>query len=172
LPPSSLPEEDPLAFEMFMGWLYQGIIEEPVDLPGQVRSALKSLVAFAERYDMSELADTTMDSLISQYQNKIPLDSVPVVYQNTKTGSRLRRFYIKALAYASLAKRRFNGKGLCIILRAQKDILPDFLEELMMESGVKQVDPVKLPACTWHGHGKDEPCPTASKKRKRDLNDE
>jgi hypothetical protein len=47
-------------------------------------------------------------------------------------------------------------------------MLPDFLEELRMQSGVLKVRPTNLPACTYHGHGKDEPCPTASKKRKRD----
>jgi hypothetical protein len=70
------------------------------------------------------------------------------------------------------AEAHFSISGmLSRVLKGHKDALPDYIRAMRMQSGVVQVDPFNLPACTFHGHGKNEPCPLASKKRKREEND-
>jgi hypothetical protein len=164
-----LPEDDAVAFEMFMCWLYQGKIEEPSASQMTVRRAWLPLVAFAEKYNVSDFADTAMGFLVKDYVKigEIPWSGAPRAYRLTRTGSRLRGFYIKSLAYSTLHHKNWRSKTLCIHLKAHEDMLPDFLEELRMQSGALRVRPTNLPACAYHGHGKDEPCPTASKKCKR-----
>jgi hypothetical protein len=99
-----LPEEDAVAFEMFMGWLYQGIIEDPSASQIPVRRALFLLVAFAEKYNVSDLADSAMGCLVKDYVKigENPWSGAAKAYWLTRTGSRLRRFYTKSLAYSTL----------------------------------------------------------------------
>jgi hypothetical protein len=173
-----LPENDPAVFGVFMTWLYQDIIEKPTDSAEEVKRErlLIKLVAFAEKYNISDLADSTLDFLINFFSDirQFPSGATTYVYKSTQTGSRLRRLYTKSLAFLTLKRgcKNWVDNYLCATLKSHKDILPDYIEELIVQSRIKLVNPLKLPACTFHGHGKDEPCAIASKKRKRAVDNE
>jgi hypothetical protein len=168
-----LPKVGAVIFELFMTWLYQDIIERPMGSSGDAAAVLTELIAFAENHDIPQLPDSGMDFLLKLMREGAELrgpENTTQIYRMTGQGSRLRNFNAKSLVYKTLAEDGINDwkdDELSLALKGHKDALQDYIRELRMQDGVVQVDPLDLPACTFHRHGKDEPCPIASKKRKR-----
>jgi hypothetical protein len=165
-------------FELFMTWLYQDIIEKPAGSETAVIELLRDLVIFAERYSISDLADLAMDSMIKARKEigKFPGCVNLRMYTTTKPGSRLRKLYIKTLAHITFDRRKntdCTDQILISVLQRHADIFPGYIKELRMRYEMPGVQhPFKLAPCTYHGHGNNQPCPVASKKRKRDVDDE
>jgi hypothetical protein len=171
-----LPRVGAKVFELFMTWLYEDIIERPAGSSNDAAVVVTELIAFAKYYDIFQLADSGMDFLLKFMKENelLKAKKIQMLYNWTKPGSRLRKLISLSLAYKTLTddgSSDWKNDMLSHALRGHKDALPDYIRALRMQSGVVQVDPFNLPACTCHGHGKDDPCPLASKKRKRKEND-
>jgi hypothetical protein len=171
-----LPRVGAMVFELFMTWLYHDIIERPAGSSNGAAAVVTELIAFAEYHGISQLADSAMDFLLKfMKENKLlEAENIKKLYKWTEPGSRLRKLISLSLAYKTLTddgSSDWKDDMLSRVLKGHKDALPDYIRAMRMQSGVVQVDPFNLPACTFHGHGKNEPCPLASKKRKREEND-
>ncbi|QSZ35251.1 hypothetical protein DSL72_008120 [Monilinia vaccinii-corymbosi] len=93
-----MPEDDPEAFELFTHWLYRGSVPRPFDADGF--DHLVSLYVFAEKLCINEVADKTIDAIISgdySMQPEMTPKRVERIWLNTLPTSPLRKWCIHAL---------------------------------------------------------------------------
>ncbi|KAF8859532.1 hypothetical protein BDZ45DRAFT_673277 [Acephala macrosclerotiorum] len=162
---SKLPEDNIHVFKLFLGWLYLGIIEIPST---QFFVDYSHLYAFADKYCISELADATMDKMckVSAHKKWMPTESeITVCYELTPRKSKLSLFFARCLAWVSLhisgdrADKLWTNEGLRDTVKGNDDLSLQFFDLLRFQSGKPLPDPREAPACDYHQHTKDEPCP-------------
>ncbi|KAL5316642.1 hypothetical protein ACEPPN_015691 [Leptodophora sp. 'Broadleaf-Isolate-01'] len=172
-----LPEDDPKAFDMFASWLYRSTVKDLGHEPGD----FIDLFAFAEKYGIVCLMDSTMDSFIGfliKKKTRPGINHFPRAYARTHYGSKLRLFLSRIWAYGVLNEDD-NGKWASSTLvptgEKAQEILIDGMTQLRglnqskSRNGKKLLENPKLaPLCDYHQHGKDEVCPYAKQKRKLD----
>lgn len=67
---ATLPDESSAAFDLFVGWLYRGVIEvDALDI-ADVTICFVDLFVFAEKYDVCELRDNVMDTFLNIFATK------------------------------------------------------------------------------------------------------
>ncbi|TGO17000.1 hypothetical protein BPAE_0456g00040 [Botrytis paeoniae] len=169
---AKMPEDNIEAFKLMLGWVYSGAIEPGIGLTfangDSASTPLLELLILAEKYDINQLVDATMDYLIDLLQEKriIIGESLWVyIYENTRQTSKLRLFFTRLAIYAMRFKdgeftsnpKFWTLKEIHSILAQNSEILMDYLA---LTQGVKlQEDPLIAPPCDYHRHTADEPCP-------------
>lgn len=165
---ATLPDDYPVAFGLFIGWLYKGVVECPADGEGGSVADKIRLYAWAEKYMIRELADKTMEHLIAHLisKNWLPGHSLmSTAYNLTHEGSKLRLFIARCTAYVMLTKSAGSHDGAWSKEKIQKaitensDLGGDALETLRLQDGKLYPDPRLRPACDYHQHGPIEDCP-------------
>jgi hypothetical protein len=174
----SFPEDDPVAFKLFISWLYRGAVEMPLSSTSTSSTGkcevlqLFLLFVFAEKFGIAVLADETMDFItgVLKERNWFPgSDVLTSAYQNTHSGSKLWLFASRCFAFL-ISHYANNTSGGCWSnaklsagLKGHEDILLDVLAVLRWQAGKLQIDPRDQLACDYHQHANTDPCTYAKK---------
>lgn len=159
---ATLPEDDVGAFGCFLTWLYQDKLKPEVFNDCET---MISLFAFAEKYGIVRLMDHFMDTLVhrDKHGNAGPASSNALaIYASTHDHSRFRLYVSRMLAFTldSLPdKDSARSKEIRDAFTKNADLMMDFLGHYRGMRGELLEDPREVPACDYHQHGKDEPCP-------------
>jgi hypothetical protein len=89
---ANLPDDDPKALKLLVGWVYGGKIEVPADAEGPI-DILLGLSAMANKFALSSLADEAIEYLNAMMlaRNWLPSASqMAKAYRLTPSGSKLR----------------------------------------------------------------------------------
>jgi hypothetical protein len=155
---ATLPEDDPLAFEFFLGWLYQDTVNKPLSANECIK-----LFGFAEKYALISLMDNTMDTLLELIKTgRRMLDQVYIenIYRITHESSKMRVFGARCLAFALM---NFLDTGIWSTPTHRDEIIIDSLTLIRSLTPQHEFglfpDPTLDPLCDYHQHGKDEVCP-------------
>jgi len=180
---ASLPTDDPEAFDLFIAWLYADTITPTAS---EDLGAFPSLFAFAEKYQITQLADNTMDAIsqtLLNNKNYLTLENMERAYANTHAKSKLRLFCARSYAYTMASfdeEENWTTEEMIPTGPHSHELLADGLR--IMRSFMKQkispkyqknykdlaINPVRFPPCDYHQHKADEPCPNIRNKRKRE----
>lgn len=162
---ATLPENDPAAFELFLGWIYRGVIDE-----ARFCDHLISLFGLAEKYDLVALMDKTMDTIASRlYSDNLVFGPAQLeyIYSRTCEQSELRLFAARMYAWRILVQPDIGAAETATMLPKGphlNDILIDSqkLMRNLKPKGPNHIiffDPRTAPPCHYHQHGKSEKCP-------------
>ena len=168
---ANLPEDDPLAFELFVAWIYIG----SVNLPDDPNDTLQGLVlvllySFAEKYNIVNLADHAMDIMVKKMKkhNWLPHHQIITLgYERTCEHSKLRLFLSKCFVYVTLQwpevviGGEWTNEKMDLAMKATDDFRRDVYALLRGQSGVKVTDPRCAALCEYHRHGPNEDCPNS-----------
>jgi hypothetical protein len=168
---STLEEDDPEGFKLFLNWLYRDCIELPADADkASPIPAFIHLFAFAEKFVISDLADNTIDTLIKILLQKSWLPSpaeMVLGYKLTPETSKLRLFLSRLFVFMTLRHEEqieandWNNASLATAVQQCGDLLMDSLALMRGKSGLVQKDPRKVSPCDYHQHKAAEACPHA-----------
>jgi len=167
---ATFPEDEPCTWKHFVGWLYKGIIQPQTGGPELVDDRI-NLFCLAEKYGIPDLQDTSMDSLTAILRSSKTSPSLILIlssYSRTSSGSKLRLYM--ARTFVSNALRcgedinNWTNKKLFETLKDNDDLLLDTLACLRLQYDKAFPTPDKQPACDYHQHAQDEPCPYTKKK--------
>ena len=180
---AALPEDDPVSYKMFLSWLYQDRI--PVPQPSRLSGGmceveqLCRLFIFAEKYNIIQLADRTMDLLTDYLKKKnwqLDERTMSLCYQLTHQNSKLRLFVCGSYVYITLhfpfpnktkdGRSLWQNQDMVKLLKNTDDLLADFYGMLRLQAGKLQVDPRDTLPCDYHQHGKNEVCPYMKAEKK------
>ena len=178
---ASLTDEEVASFKLFLGWLYQDRIPVPPSFAqcgmGEIEQLCR-LFALAEKYNVTLLADQTMDFMTAFMKKRCwTLSSVLIgtCYEITHQSSKLRIFACRFHVYQTLhypsdatgtARVTWSNREMLKVLKNSDDLFADFYGMLRLQAGKSRVDPRYELPCDYHQHGKNEMCPyiTAAKK--------
>ncbi|KAI9054889.1 hypothetical protein LZ554_002033 [Drepanopeziza brunnea f. sp. 'monogermtubi'] len=162
---ATLPEDDPLAFELFLGWLYRETVDEISD----ATLYLIKLFGFAEKYTVVTLMDNTMDVLVVALKEKNLLFlqfHMEEIYQITHESSKMRVFASRCFAFALMTCQDTGVWSTTTLMSMTSthryEIVVDSLTlipSLTLQGIGLFPDPRLAPLCDYHQHGKDEVCP-------------
>jgi len=168
---ASFPEDHPIAFKLFVSWLYRETIAplQTIDQCGMTEcQQLCRLFALAEKYEVPLLADACMDAMISfsRSKNGIPnIATITLGYLETFDDSKLRIYLARCCAYIILTSGTETSDGtwsnekLSALFEKTPVIMEDVMPLLRRQAGKMMQDPREVPACEYHQHAKTEPCP-------------
>jgi hypothetical protein len=166
---ATFPEDEPCTWKHFIGWLYKGIIEPQTGGPELVTDRIK-LFCLAEKYGIPNLQDASMDSLITTFRsrNTSPsLFSILPSYSMTSSGSKLRLYIARSFVFDTLVSGEdfhdWTNRKLLEAFKENDDLLLDTLACLRLQYGKAFPRPHQQPACDYHQHAQDEPCPYTKK---------
>ncbi|PVH69459.1 hypothetical protein DL98DRAFT_598630 [Cadophora sp. DSE1049] len=155
-----LDEDDPDAFELFVSWVYQSEIEMTNMTDKQAFELFIDLFAFAEKYNLTTLADHTMDFFLKKFAAEhwvVGHEGLVRGYRKTHAKSKLRLFLARTYVYVTLTFEDHETKTGW----AKKDIRAAIVESEDL-------------CCDYHQHGEDESCPykpTSTKKEAKKARD-
>ncbi|EKD18615.1 uncharacterized protein L3040_002041 [Drepanopeziza brunnea f. sp. 'multigermtubi'] len=162
---ATLPEDDPLAFELFLGWVYRDTVNKLSHMTPYLK-----LFGFAEKYTVVTLMDNTMDALVAAFKEKNYLFHqvyMEEIYQITHESSKMRVFASRCFAFALMTcpdTGIWSTTTLMSMTSTHRDeILVDSLRLIRALKPENKIslfpDPRSAPLCDYHQHGKDEVCP-------------
>lgn len=172
---ATFPEDDEESFDLLIEWVYTGKVRklESRAIGDLLRTspsswAVTKFYALADKLCINELMDGIMNVLISHYKEGTRLpgtSTVEWVYERLGEGSPLRKFVHWSMHYVLTEIRQNNVARrwpLEEIIKCQQKY-PDFALDLLtafraQTPGERVKDPRQVPLCTFHCHGKDEPC--------------
>ena len=96
-----MPEEDPAVVQRFQVWAYTGTIMPSDEDISKIRyRALIKLYIFAEKYDIPDLQNSAMDTILLKMEasQKTPMGLFAYVYEHTRSTSPLRRLFVNRVA--------------------------------------------------------------------------
>jgi len=164
----NLPEDHPVAFALFVGWLYKGVIEGPNADEGIYLNNRIQLFGFAEKYDIVELADMTMDHIVGHTKfahQLLAWQQMSLAYKLTHENSKLRLFAARSASFAVLKHPSHSSNHAWCKANIQRaitenpDLGGDALETMRLQSGKPVADPRESPLCDYHQHSETETCP-------------
>lgn len=162
-----LLEDDPQTFKFFLSWLYREMLGPEVIDPLIVDPGIShaNLMIFAEKYCMTDLADSVMDSFCKYLKssNKVPSFSwMRKTCQDLPAHSKMNLFYARTMAYSFYSNvEAWPNEGLRDLMKADDDLALQFLTLIRLQKGAAFPDPSKAPPCDYHQHSKDEVCSRA-----------
>ncbi|KAE9363573.1 hypothetical protein N431DRAFT_474588 [Stipitochalara longipes BDJ] len=163
--------DNPVAFGLFVGWVYKGVVELPEDGEGSCVTDEIQLFGLAEKHDIAELADKTMDHLVVRlkFGNLMLVPgAISFAYKVTHEASKLRRFSAQCAVYAVLNFPTDHGNDTWFKANIQMAITEcnylgeDALETLRLHSGKAFEDPRESLLCDYHQYAEAEYCPYES----------
>ena len=163
-----LPEDDPNAFEVFIGWLYRGTVNTTPSPERFISVLLTKLFFFAEKYGIVPLMDNAMDLIVDNQRGR-SVSFLPShykwVYEKTRQASKIRLYVAHTCAYLILTTNTDSTSGLWSNENLQKvlsstfDLLHDVLALMRQKNGIEVPHPRDMPPCTFHQHADNEKCP-------------
>ncbi|KAI9054888.1 hypothetical protein LZ554_002032 [Drepanopeziza brunnea f. sp. 'monogermtubi'] len=156
---ASLPTDSPSAFKLFVGWLYTTHLEVPSF------DTLLSLFIFAEKYNVTDLADQVMDTITSLKKFLPDCSHASHVYQNTHAKSKMRLFICRSIVFVILhfssgyRSGAWDDKRLQEAMTENRDLCRDIVRMLRLQAGKLRVKPCDELPCDYHQHAKEEKCP-------------
>ena len=152
----SLPDDSSDVFQRFQLWLYSGSPMNPdEDLKEIGWDIFIRLYVFAEKYDLVDLQNITIDFFMARQRilREIPTGMAPVnlIYENTSERSPLRRILVDKTAQLADLSQHFKDD--IFIFETRDDFKSDVLGALYLlaHKGAKKHDWDRL-GCTYHIH--------------------
>jgi hypothetical protein len=170
---ATLPEDDPVVFDIFVQWLYSSTIHV-LKLASAFDQDLYDLLFdvhyFALKYVVIELADRAVTRILEVLNgfNRLPSPTQwAAVYRKTAKGSKLRLLMTRSAVFVLICeaedvKGGFTKTEFSDVFEADKDFLLDVLTAIRPAKSCatrKEVDPRKAPCCDYHEHPKTNVCP-------------
>jgi BTB/POZ domain len=172
---ATFPEDNAESFDLLLGWVYHNSIRPLAVLrkDGTSNESFESwnpnkLSMLAEKLCLSDLQDQIMDEYIEYLvrENLYPsvagigatYTAVPAGNSFRKFGARFFHWAVSPPASSMLDLTHWSTDALAKLMQDQDDLAEDVLT--LLRTGVKASNPIELPRCEFHCHGKDEPCPT------------
>lgn len=173
---AKLPEDSPVAFELFVEWLYRGYLS-PMHIDATmdrafIRVLTRSTVTkwtnvfcFAEKYWIEALMDHSLTLIKSAHKEQKMYYGCAAMgdsYEKTREGSRLRRYILRTLCYIMLEKNDSEAwptTDIQNLLQGSPDLADDFIEAIRGQRKAQTMKPHQFPHCDYHQHKSDEVCP-------------
>ena len=168
-----LPEDSPRAFELFVKWLYQGVLDDASALTEPERKwdhafACQQLHALAERLGLRAVKNAAIDQF-RRACNEAGLvpgpEEMAPVYANTLPGSPFRTLVSRIAARQIMdpdTQRDATTYKACF--EASADFAVDLVNEMRQGGGGKLLgDPTEDIGCFYHEHEDGEDCPSKSR---------
>jgi hypothetical protein len=174
---ASLPEDDPMAFEAFVEWLYRGTIKTiRLDLPKNEDAQgfeIFAIYVLASKYLLTELADRSLSGYVKYINAKqfIPGPGVLAsMYTKSPPYSKARQLAAELAAYTLLKFPSTNNNDswssdrFCDVFNTDVDFMFDVLSAMRQQPGQEQTDPRISYAsiCAYHQHAGVKICPYPS----------
>jgi hypothetical protein len=100
---AQLPEDDPMIFKIFLAWVYQGALGVDDYLQTDNDSSHSEVFTFAEKYCITDLADTVIDSYCTFLADRGVLPNLKYMEKVCKlvyADSKLNLFFTRIMAFA------------------------------------------------------------------------
>jgi hypothetical protein len=185
---AKFPKDHPAAFDRLLQWTYTGIVpmscwhnedregkefgqkdhvrnpEESGNKADVQTSITIGFYSLAEKFCLHGLMDAILEQNIAHSREQNTLPSVAyarAVYKATPRNSPYRQYVAKSLRFMLHWANRMPGKygkvkqRLQAFIQENEDFCSDFLE-LVAENEI--INPLELPKCSFHSHGKNEAC--------------
>lgn len=141
---ASFPDDDPVAFSLFLEWLYTSRLPAMVDAVSEAQFLNRiRLYGFADRIGDAGLMETAMASILEGYKatSRCPsVRAVKLVYENTSPKDPLRFFMADVLYHIIGYRKDFSAEAIGVALGSSEDLAADLVE--LMRSG----SPAETPA--------------------------
>ncbi|KAF8859533.1 hypothetical protein BDZ45DRAFT_782617 [Acephala macrosclerotiorum] len=166
---ATLPEDVCSAFALFVMWVVKDKIELPAN--SEADSSIPTLInlfAFAEKYNITLLADQTLERLSTLMLERdcIPIPSdIELAYEITHEKSRLRSFMLKLFIYITFHADEgevvygWSKESMQPLMQSCADLCSDFFTTIYGQGAPKKKDPRGELSCDLHQHGEEEDCP-------------
>ena len=166
--PLYLTEYDPIAFELFVDWLYRGSLKKiSVDLATSAgvsnRSYLLDLYYVAEAWGLFELKNLVTDRMRTWKWGSDCFGPAMLhkLYNSTTDKSPLRRFMVDHFLFASAVwngEKRIRSVEEHLKYGNNRFVMDCFEATYAAYAKTKYRDPEKRPACAYHIHKDGRSC--------------
>ncbi|KAH6672093.1 hypothetical protein B0J14DRAFT_86397 [Halenospora varia] len=169
---AEFPEDEVQAFDLMLFWVYTGTLRPFKYIKDTSTSSsntynyswnIDNFYGTAEKWCLPELQDCIMDT----YLNEVAATGVSPGpsgirngYLKTSENSGLRRFYAKCFAFALIHKDSsgiWDTRGMAELMGIC-DLAHDVLALLRTRTFREIINPIGLPRCDFHVHGKNISC--------------
>lgn len=167
---ATIPEEDPVIFDMFVEWLYKDRISKfdmalSTETSGPFIDRIK-LYEYGVKICLPELQDFAMSNLMSgyaEYRRDPSFQAIILSYKLTRPGSPLREFMAKTLVQliGSDITSAYATKTATDIVMENPDLVRDMIRITgfyNLNSDLQGVRPWTLPKCEFHVHAPGAEC--------------
>ncbi|CZR66758.1 uncharacterized protein PAC_16659 [Phialocephala subalpina] len=166
---ANLPEDVCEAFALFVIWVIKDKIELPVN--SETDSSIPTLIhlfAFAEKYNITTLADQTLERLstLMLESDCLPIPSdIELAYDITHENSKLRSFMLKLFVYITFHSDEsedvygWSKATMQPLMQSCTDLCTDFFATIFGQGAQEKKDPRGELGCDLHQHREDEDCP-------------
>ena len=165
---STSPNYNPVAFELFIDWLYRGSIKKiPVDLETSAgvsnRSHILDLCCIAEAWDLLDLENLVTDRMRTWKWTPscFSVAAIQKIYVSTLAKSPLRRILVDHFLYAivSCVGERLTSHIEVHLRNGNNLFVADCFEATYAAyAKTKLRDPQKRPKCAYHVHKDGRSC--------------
>jgi hypothetical protein len=170
---ATFPEDDNEAWALIVDWVYRGVssleTKSKMFFTALVPSMFKAM-GLAEKYIIVELADQIMDTMVAGFLRHGYSPGShwsSLAYAHTGHGSKLRLYIARTNAMRVCFKSHHNRYFKSItrihtLATNDSEFASDILRSILDQStpkGVAFCRPNLAPACDYHQHGIDVPCP-------------
>jgi hypothetical protein len=167
---ATIPEEDPIIFDMFVEWLYQDRISKfdmalSTETSGPFIDRIK-LYEYGVKICLPELQDFAMSNIMSRYvthRRDPSFQAIILAYKVARAASPLREFMAK-----TLVQLIGSDDTSAYATKTAADIVmetPDLVRDMIRITGVynknpdmQGVRPWTLPKCEFHAHPPGAEC--------------
>lgn len=164
---AKLPEDDPDAFGLFLGWLYVGRLTPmpPTDdAPKRIEVTAQhiKLYCFAEKIVSPALMDWAMTFIISicRRNDILPyFDAIKLAYENSQPKSHLRKLMARILHHIiaeDTTHADTTNEEIAKVLLKNEALAADFVRLVRASSGKGIQDPTEMRPCLFHVHADDK----------------
>lgn len=169
-----LPEDDPVTVRLYFEWLYTGKISCKSERPLPDFSAFAALYSLGEKILDRNFQDCVIDAIIGLTHAKETVngvqcdrcfpsfDAIDRIYQDTPAGTPARRLLVDLYVnHGNLDHPQWDAT----LKQVNHEFLVDFTFALLRRHKTSRKDRTdlneleKMPACAYHHHAKNEPCP-------------
>lgn len=152
--PLAFPDLDEFAFDLFVRWMYGGLLHGPSDFHSM--NHYICLYILAHRFRIERLRNTVVDLVRDYYRNQnmtAPANRLDYIYAKTSEPSHLRNFLTTTAAYRTLCGRETKpGQAMLVVIAKGGDFAVDFATAMASLSANGLVDVRRSPDCLFHDH--------------------
>lgn len=169
---ATLPEDNPEAFKLLVTWVYTGSLASDTFDEKSSLQPLFHLFILGEKLCLPGPMDLAIDLLVELLRKHSMWPSLECIcekYETTYVNSKLRLFLARIVVWGIVHPDRWVDPTLWSAEKIQDamannhDLWLHVIHLLRGNLGVDKTDPRRVPACDYHQHGKNEPCPHGGK---------